>query len=118
MIHQDTIFAQATPQGYGALGIIRISGPETFSIVSQIFRFIDSAKLIEQIESHTIHFGHIFDTNGIIDEALLSIFRAPNSYTREDAAEISVHGSPYIIQRVCFALVSSGIRQAVTASLL
>ncbi len=112
MNYQDTIFAQATPQGYGALGIIRISGPETFSIVSQIFRFIDSAKRIEQIESHTIHLGHLFDTNGIIDEALLSIFRAPNSYTREDAAEISIHGSPYIIQRVCFALVSYGIRQA------
>jgi tRNA modification GTPase len=112
MIQQDTIFAQATAQGYGALGMIRISGPGTFNGISKFFRFSDSAKNIDALQTHTIHFGHVFDNSGIIDEALLSIYRAPQSYTKEDSAEFTVHGSPYILKRIALALIDTGLRQA------
>ena len=111
-MQQDTIFAQATPQGYGALGIIRLSGPETFNCLHKIFRFSNSKKNFETLNTHTIHFGHVFDESGIIDEALLSVFRTPKSYTKEDSAELTVHGSPYILKRIALAMVDAGIRQA------
>ncbi|MEA5406033.1 tRNA uridine-5-carboxymethylaminomethyl(34) synthesis GTPase MnmE [Arcicella sp. DC2W] len=108
MFNQDTICALATPQGIGAIGVIRVSGPETFPIVNRIFK----GKNLEIQLSHTIHFGTIRDNQTIIDEVLVSLFKAPSSYTREDTIEISCHGSDFIIQKILKLILREGARLA------
>lgn len=105
----DTICAIATGAG-GALGIVRVSGPKSISIVDNIF----SGKTpLTQVSSHTIHFGNIVERDGaVIDEALVSVFIAPHSYTGEDSIEISLHNSPYILNRVIQRLSDEGARLA------
>ena len=98
----DTICALATAPG-GALGIIRISGDQSLEILSRIF-----SKNIRDAKPNTIHYGHISD----IDEVLVSVFRAPHSYTGEDSAEISCHGSRYILNKVLELLIENGCRMA------
>jgi tRNA modification GTPase len=110
MILESTICAIATP-GNGALSIIRVSGPESFSIVEKIFFSTSEKKLREQLPN-TIHFGHIKDGEEIIDEVLVSIFKAPHSYTGEDSIEISCHGSVYIQQKIMELLINSGAEAA------
>ncbi len=105
---EDTIVALATPQGTGALGIIRLSGPDAFNIGNSIFRGKDLAK----VPSHTIHFGRISDGKDIIDEALASVFIAPRSYTRENTVEFSCHGSTYVLEKILKLLTASGARLA------
>jgi tRNA modification GTPase len=108
----DAICALATAPG-GALGIIRISGPKVLEILSRVFTKDLTAAL-----SNTIHYGHIVESDAvsqhknIIDEVLVSIFRAPHSYTGEDSAEISCHGSRYIINKVLELLIQQGCRMA------
>ena len=106
MNHSETICALATALG-GALGIIRVSGPETFAIVSSICS-VDCANSA----ANTIHFTHIYDGSDIVDECMVSIFRAPHSYTGEDSVEISCHGSRYIFNKVLELLVHHGCRIA------
>jgi tRNA modification GTPase len=106
--HQETICALATPQGIGALAIIRVSGPETFEIVDKIFK---GTKLL-QAKANTIHYGNIIDGNKIIDEVLVSVFRAPRSFTKEDSVEISTHGSEFIVRYVLKLLIKNGCRMA------
>ena len=101
-----TICALATAPG-GALGIVRISGPQVLEILSCIF-----SKDLTNAQPNTIHYGHIKDGTEIIDEVLVSIFRAPHSYTGEDSAEISCHGSRYIINKVLELLIQHGCRMA------
>ena len=102
----DTICALATAPG-GALGIVRVSGPEAFSIVSSLcsVRCANST-------ANTIHYTHITDGSEIIDEVMVSIFRAPHSYTGEDSVEISCHGSRSILNKVLELLVQHGCRMA------
>ena len=102
----DPICALATAPG-GALGIIRISGPQAFEILSRIF-----SKDLTKAQPNTIHYGHIKDGSNLIDEVLVSIFRAPHSYTGEDSAEISCHGSRYILNKVLELLIQHGCRMA------
>ena len=102
----ETICALATSTG-GAIGIIRISGSQTLEILSRVF-----SKDISAAQPNTIHYGHIKDGSDIIDEVLVSIFRAPHSYTGEDSAEISCHGSNYILNKVLALLIAKGCRQA------
>jgi tRNA modification GTPase len=102
----DTICALATAPS-GALGIIRISGPQSLEILSHIF-----TRNLTQAQPNTIHYGHIKDGSEIIDEVLVSIFRAPHSYTGEDSAEISCHGSRYILNKVLELLIQNGCRMA------
>ena len=103
----STICALATAPG-GALGIIRISGPQTLEILSCIF-----TKDLRNAQPNTIHYGHIIDqTSNLIDEVLVSVFRAPHSYTGEDSAEISCHGSRYILNKVIELLIQNGCRMA------
>lgn len=104
----ETICAVATPAGVGAIGVIRVSGSETFPIVSKIFR----GKNLEKQASHTIHFGTIRDGEMIVDEVLVSLFKAPSSYTREDTIEISCHGSDFIIQKILKLILREGARLA------
>ena len=108
MSFQDTICAVATPQGVGALGIIRVSGSESFIIGNRIFKGKDLTKA----EGNTIHYGHIMDGDKIIDEVLVSVFKTPKSFTAEDSIEISTHGSPYIIRNVLKLLIKNGCRIA------
>ena len=101
-----TICALATAPG-GALGIIRISGPQSFEILSRVF-----SKNLTDAQPNTIHYGHIKDGKEIIDEVLVSVFRAPHSYTGEDSAEITCHGSRYILNKVLELLIKHGCRMA------
>ena len=103
-----TICALATAPG-GAIGIIRISGPQTFEILSRVFR---GSGDVQTFSANTIHYGHIKDGAEIIDEVLVSVFKAPRSYTGEDSVEISCHGSRFILNKVLALLIENGCRQA------
>jgi len=105
---EETIVALATPAGVGAIAVVRVSGSETFPIVNKLFR----GKNLEKQPSHTIHFGTIRDGELIVDEVLVSLFKAPSSYTREDTIEISCHGSDYIIQKILKLIIQQGARLA------
>ncbi len=104
----DTIVALATPPGIGAIGVIRLSGPDSIDLVNQVFKGDD----LMQAAGNTIHYGLIKVGAQIIDEVLVSIFRAPKSYTGENSVEISCHGSPYILQHVIELLIQNGARLA------
>ena len=108
----DTICALSSAPGMAAIAVIRLSGPETLSIAGSLFRSAGKEFSINTVPSHTIHFGTIGDSDKILDEVLLSIFRAPHSYTGEDVVEISCHGSTYIQQKVLELMISKGARMA------
>lgn len=104
---QDTICALATPPG-GAIAIVRVSGPDAITVTEEIF-----SKSLEKAKGYTLHFGQVTDADGKeLDEVLVSLFRAPHSYTGEDSIEISCHGSSYIVQRLLESLIKNGARQA------
>ena len=133
MVNQDTICAIATAQG-GAIGIIRVSGPQAIAVTDSIFKPIHKGNNLKDAKPYTLTFGQIVEhkkgcekssesnicegTVGsdiheeIVDEVLVSIFRAPHSYTGEDSTEISCHGSAYILQRVLQLLIGAGCRLA------
>ena len=104
----DTIVALATPAGIGALGIIRLSGEEAIRIVSQLF----PSRNLEKENSHTIHVGLLKNTEQVLDEVVISIYKSPRSYTGENIVEISCHGSPFIHQQVIDACIQKGARLA------
>lgn len=104
----DTIVALATPQGIGAIAIIRLSGKEAIAIANKVFH----GKDLEKAPSHTIHFGTIREHREVIDEVLASVFVAPKSFTKENVVEISCHGSAYIIKRIINVLLANGARLA------
>ena len=107
----DTICAIATAPG-GAIGVIRISGPEAIAATDRIFRPLSGAPLTER-KPRTAVFGHIIGAQGeIVDEVLVTCFRGPHSYTGEDSVEISCHGSSYILQQVMRLLTTGGCRLA------
>ena len=111
LLQQDTICAIATAQG-GAIGIIRVSGPDAIAYTSQIFSPLHGKSLKER-EAYTLTFGTIRSSEDeIIDEVLVSLFRAPHSYTGEDSTEIMCHGSSYILQQVMKRLMEVGCRSA------
>ncbi len=127
-MNQDTICALATANGVGAIGIIRVSGKDAIKITSKVF----DGKNLETAKSHTVHYGYIVDeseklevrsekldadnqqptTSNQIDEVMVSVFRAPKSFTTEDSVEISFHGSPYIAQKILEVLIKNGARMA------
>ena len=105
----DTIVALSTPPGVGAIALIRVSGQDAITLVNQVFK----GKDLTQVASHTLHFGAINSVQGdILDEVLISVFKAPNSFTQENVIEISCHGSPYIIAQILQLLVKLGARMA------
>ncbi len=111
MPHTDTICAISTAQG-GAIGVIRVSGPEAIDAASRIFTPMHGKPLHER-PHYTLTFGKIHAADGeVIDEVLVSLFRAPHSYTGEDSVEISCHGSTYILQQVMSRLLENGCRLA------
>ena len=103
-----TIVALATPPGTGAIGVIRLSGPQSFPIINNLF----PAKDLQQQPSHTLHVGLIQHEGRLLDEVVVSLFKGPRSYTGEDVVEISAHGSPFIQQQIIEACVANGARLA------
>jgi len=106
--HSDTIVALSTPQGVGAIGVIRLSGADAVAIVQRVFK----GKDLRQQQSHTLHFGYLMQDDKVLDEVVVSLFLAPSSYTKENVVEISCHGSPYIQQKIIELLIDQGARPA------
>ena len=110
-MNQDTICAIATAQG-GAIGCIRVSGPEAIEITSCIFTPAATNRELGDSKPYTLTFGRIYDGSEVIDEVLVSLFRATHSYTGENSTEITCHGSAYILQKVLQLLIKNGCRMA------
>ena len=108
----ETICAIATPDGSGAIAIIRISGKDAINIASKIFVHANKNKILRQQKANTIHFGEIKYKNEVVDEVMVSIFKTPHSYTGENAVEISCHASSYIQHRILEILTKIGARIA------
>lgn len=112
ILNRDTICAIATPHGMGAIAVIRVSGYDALPIVSQLFmqngKPFDMGKMV----ANKAYYGHIVDSDELLDEVLVTFFRAPHSFTGEDSAEISVHGSVFIQQKLLHILISRGCRMA------
>ena len=104
----DTIAAISTSMGVGGIAIIRVSGNDSINIVNKIFK----GKDLNILESHTINYGHIIDKDEIIDEVLVSVMKAPNTFTREDVVEINTHGGIAITNKVLELLLLNGCRLA------
>ena len=113
MHEHDTICAVSTPPGEGGIGIIRISGKNAIEIVSKIFKPRKDKQLVSAA-THTLHYGHVVDpaSNETVDETLVSVMRAPATYTREDVVEINCHGGMMPLQRTLALLIAAGARQA------
>ncbi len=108
--YQDTIVAPATTPGTGAISIIRISGPDTFRIADAVVQL--NSGTISDSDGYTIHFGRVYSDSSLLDEVLVSVFRAPHSYTGEDSVEISTHASSYIVSELIGLLLKAGARFA------
>ena len=109
-LYQDTIVAPATIPGTGAISIIRLSGPNAFSIADAVVRL--KSGTVSQAKAYTIHYGSVSSNGKLLDDVLVSVFRAPHSYTGEDSVEISTHASAYIVQELTTLLLKAGARFA------
>jgi len=107
-MNHDTICALATANGIGAIGIIRISGDDAIPVSAKIF----DGKNLEKAQSHTVHYGFIKDGDEVIDEVMISVFKAPKTFTAEDSVEISFHGSLHIAKKILEVLIKNGARMA------
>jgi tRNA modification GTPase len=105
---KETIIALATPQGIGAIGVIRLSGTNAIAITQKVWQ----GKNLTLQPSHTIHYGHIVDGEKELDEVMVSLFREPKTFTTEDVIEISCHGSPFILEQALQLLINNGARMA------
>ena len=108
----ETIAAIASAMTNSGIGIIRISGVDAFDVIDKIYRPQKGNKLLSQCKSHTIHYGHIYDEDEIIDEVMVLLMRAPNSYTREDTVEIDCHGGTLVMRRILEVVLKNGARPA------
>lgn len=104
----DTIVAVSTSHLIGAISIVRLSGDEAISIVNKTFK----GKNLEKVPTHTINYGHIYDGADLIDEVMVTIMRAPKTYTKEDVVEINCHGGQYVTQRILELMIKNGARMA------
>ena len=112
IFHTDTIAAIATAMSDSGIGIIRVSGDEAIQIVDKISKLGKGKKRLTDVDSHTIHYGHIVDNDSIIDEVIISVMKGPRSYTAEDTVEINCHGGVLMVQKVLEAVLKSGARLA------
>ena len=111
MTNQDTIIALATPNGLGAISVLRISGKESISVTEKVFKAKNN-KLLSKQDSHTVHLGHLIKKGHLLDEVLVTLFKGPHSYTGENTIEISCHGSIYIQKEIINLFIDNGIRVA------
>lgn len=108
----DTIAAIATGMSNGGISIVRISGEDAFAIIDKIYRSKSGKKIISQQESHTIHYGYIYDGEELVDEVLVAVMKAPNTYTRENVIEINCHGGITVTRKVLETVIKYGARTA------
>ncbi len=108
----DTIAAIATAMTNSGIGIVRISGEESFAVIDKVYKSRTGDKLLSQMPSHTIHYGYIYDGDKMIDEVIVAIMKAPNSYTAEDTVEIDCHGGILVMKRILETVVKYGARPA------
>ncbi|MBL7833923.1 MAG: tRNA uridine-5-carboxymethylaminomethyl(34) synthesis GTPase MnmE [Cyclobacteriaceae bacterium] len=108
MIQHDTIVALATAQGISAIAVIRLSGKDSIAVTQRVFK----GKNLLEANTHTVHFGTLHHQGKLIDEVLVTVFKEPHSFTRENSVEISCHGSPVIIKEIVKALLTEGARLA------
>lgn len=108
----DTIAAIATAMTPSGIGIIRISGDDSFELIDKIYKSKSGKKLLSQCDSHTVHYGFIYDGDVKIDEVMVLIMRAPNTYTREDTIEIDCHGGVFVMKRILETVIKYGARPA------
>ena len=111
MLDESVICAISTAPGTGAIAVIRLSGKGSIALADEVF-ISPSGKKLTDSRPNTVHFGQLQEGEDLIDEVLVSVFRAPHSFTGEDSVEISCHGSVYIQQRILQLLVSKGARLA------
>ena len=97
MLNKETIAAISTGMSNSGIGIVRISGDDAFQIIDRIYK---GKKKLSEADSHTIHYGFIKDGDETVDEVLVSVMRAPRTFTGEDTVEINCHGGVYVVQRV------------------
>ncbi|MGE4569000.1 MAG: tRNA uridine-5-carboxymethylaminomethyl(34) synthesis GTPase MnmE [Bacteroidales bacterium] len=112
MIPADTICAVSTPPGSGAIAVIRVSGPQALPVVSVLFRPAVQGVSVVDCPGGSLFYGRLYEGDECLDEVVVTVFRAPRSYTGEDVAEISCHGSSFIQQTILEALLRRGIRLA------
>lgn len=108
----DTIAAIATAMTNSGIGIIRISGEDAFSVIDKIYRSKSGDKKLSTVDSHTVHYGYIVDKEDIIDEVMVLVMKAPNTYTREDTIEIDCHGGVLVMQKILEVVIKNGARPA------
>lgn len=108
----DTIAAIATAMTPSGIGIIRISGDDSIELIDKIYKSKSGKKLLSQCDSHTVHYGFIYDGDEKIDEVMVLIMRAPNTYTREDIIEIDCHGGVFVMKRILETVIKYGARPA------
>ena len=108
----DTIAAIATAMSPSGIGIIRLSGDESLEIIDKIYRSKSNSKKISDCPSHTIHYGYIYDGEEMIDEVMVLLMKAPNTYTKEDTIEIDCHGGVYVMKRILETVIKYGARPA------
>lgn len=112
MFDDSTICAISTPAGTGGIAVIRLSGSKAITIVDSVFRSPSPGKKLTEQAANTLHFGSIYKENILLDEVVIGLFRAPHSYTGEDVAEISCHGSQYVQQQILRLMIDSGAQLA------
>lgn len=108
----ETIAAIATAMSNSGIGIIRISGDEAVAIADKMFKSVKEGKSLADVKSHTVHFGHIVDNENVVDEVLVTVMKAPNTYTREDVVEINCHGGVVVLRKVMELALKNGARPA------
>ena len=108
----DTIAAVATAMSPSGIGIIRLSGDESLTIIDKIYRSKGGKKKISECKSHTIHYGYIYDGEEMIDEVMILLMKAPNTYTKEDTIEIDCHGGVFVMKRILETVIKYGARPA------
>lgn len=111
-MNSDTIAAIATAMTSSGIGIVRISGNDALTIIDKIYKSKSGKKKISECDSHTIHYGYIYDGEEIVDEVMILLMKAPNTYTREDTIEIDCHGGVYVMKRILETVIKNGARPA------
>ena len=111
-MNSDTIAAIATAMTSSGIGIVRISGKDALTIIDKIYKSKSGKKKISECKSHTIHYGYIYDGEEVVDEVMILLMKAPNTYTREDTIEIDCHGGVYVMKRILETVIKNGARPA------
>lgn len=111
-MNSDTIAAIATAMSPSGIGIVRISGDDALTVIDRIYRSKNPDKKLSECQSHTVHYGYIYDGGEMVDEVIVLIMKAPNSYTREDTVEIDCHGGVYVMKKILETVIKYGARPA------